>query len=107
MFLEELFLQLLLVSLLVSPQQALSYRLPLSKALAYSKDPITQDENKIKGQKWKDDKVKQVEGKTSPSQCHRSLTEELIAQPDHRGAGEGRRGSSNIQQLCFTAEEPR
>jgi len=47
------------------------------------------DKNKIRGQKWKDNEVKQVKGKTSPSHRHKLLTEELSTQQDRRGTGEG------------------
>jgi len=71
------------------PTAPSQHRLALSKALVYSQDPVMLDKNKIRGQKWKDNEVKQVKGKTSPSHRHKLLTEELSTQQDRRGTGEG------------------
>lgn len=64
---------------------------------------VTGDENEIKGQEWKGDKLKDGKGKSSPSHCHKSLITST------RRANYPARAQSACQGLksCGDIQQPR
>lgn len=75
--------------------------LALGEARAWGKALLTGDENEIKGQEWKGDKVKDGKGKSSPSHRHKSLitsTRRANYPARPQSACEGLKSCGDIQQ---------